>query len=70
MIKKGLFVSVWDDGYIVETSCEIDTETKEVFNIETIEDCEDLDILEEEYIILDGVKHPVSNDMTTEYWYD
>lgn len=55
MFKPATYVSVWDGGTEIETSCEFNPETKEVKNIEsTDEDIEDLDILDEEYIIFNG----------------
>jgi len=48
---KATYVSVWDGGYKIETSCEYDPATKKVTDIET-EDVDDLDldILTDEYI--------------------
>lgn len=50
MIVNATFVSVWDGGTKIETSCKFDTEKKLAFDIESIDDVEDLDILDEEYI--------------------
>lgn len=76
MIIKAEFVSVWDGGYAISTECKVNTETKEVFDIEVVEDVE-VDTLDEEYIILDGVEYDVTEvnnesetvDIDTEYWY-
>ena len=73
MIKGALFVSVWDGGVEIETPCKVNTETKEVFDI--IIARYDGDVLEKEYIEIDGEEFPVFqvSDITednNEYWYD
>lgn len=52
MIVKAKYVSVWDGGTEIETSCSFDTEKKLAFDIEST-DGDDLDILEEEFIRID-----------------
>lgn len=71
MIKNGTFTSVWDGGYEVTTNCKVDTETKEVFDIEISVGTEDLvNELDYEYVTIDGKEYSVSNDNeNTEYWY-
>lgn len=69
MIKNGTFTSVWDGGYEVTTNCKVNMETKEVFDIEKANVNNSLDILEAEFVTIDGVDYSVSNDDTTEYWY-
>ncbi len=54
MFKPAIYVSVWDGGTKIETSCEFNPETKEVKNIESTDNVEDLDILDEEYISFEG----------------
>lgn len=68
MIKNATYTSVWDGGFAVTTNCKVNMETKEVFDIETVD--VDVDILEYEYVTIDGKEYPVSNDEDTEYWYD
>ena len=72
MIKNGTFTSVWDGGYEVTTNCKVDTETKEVFDIEISVGTEDLvNELDYEYVTIDGKEYSVSNDNeNTEYWYE
>ena len=72
MIKTATFTSVWDGGYEVTTNCKVNEETKEVFDIETSEGTEDfVNVLDEEYVTVDGKKYSVSNDKEeTEYWYE
>jgi hypothetical protein len=70
MIKNATFTSVWDGGYEVTTNCKVNTETKEVFDVEIAEVDDSLDILEAEFVTIDGVDYPVSNDCTTDYWYE
>lgn len=60
MIKDATFVSVWDDGFEVETDCKVNTDTNEVFDIETADVDElDLEILDREYIVIDGNEYDV-----------
>lgn len=72
MIIEATFVSLWDGDCYISTSCKVDTDTKEVFNIEISSvDSENLHILEKEFIIIDKIAYPVYNykkDM--EYWYE
>lgn len=70
MIKNATFTSVWDGGYEITSGCKVNTETKEVFDIETIDVGDDLDVLEFEFITVDNIEYPVSNDGTTEYRYN
>ena len=58
MIKNATFISVWDNGYEVITNCKVNMETKEIFDIETVD--VDVDILEEEYVTIDDKKYSVS----------
>jgi len=51
-----VYVSVWDDGIEIKTSCKYDSNTKVVSEIEC-SDVDGLDILEDEYILLpDGTE--------------
>ena len=69
MIKNGTFTSVWDGGYEVTTKCKINMDTKEVFDIEKIGI--DADVLEYEYITLDGNEYSVSRDNEdADFWYE
>lgn len=72
MIKNATFTSVWDGGYEITTNCKVNTETKEVFDIEPSIGTEDLvNELDYEYVTVDGEDFPVSSDNEeTEYWYD
>lgn len=69
MIKNATFTSVWDGGYEVTTNCKVNTETREVFDIEMAEVDDSLDVLEAEFVTIDGIDYAVSNDDMTEYWY-
>ena len=74
MIKNAKFTSIWDGGYEVTTNCKVNMETNEVFDIE-IADVEGLEILEKEYVVLDGEEYPVFqlSDITeedNEFWYE
>lgn len=78
MIKEAVFVSVWDEHsrqkQEIKSRCKVDFDTKEVFDIETVNTDElDLEILSREYIIIDGNEYPVlqADERTnnTEYWH-
>lgn len=72
-IVPAKFVSVWDGGTLIEAGCKVNLKTKEVFDIEVVEDVADmLDTLDEEYIVLPGVKETVvqaDEREDDEYWY-
>lgn len=34
MVRKAKYVSEWNEGIQIKTNCMVDTESKEVFNIE------------------------------------
>lgn len=78
MIVTGTYTSVWADEGEITTNCKIDTDTHEVFDIETVEPADygmDCEILEDEYIEFgDGEKlhrFPVyeKDDIETkDYW--
>lgn len=70
-IKEAEFVSVWDGGFAVATSCKVNMATKEVFGIEVSENVADMvDVLDEEHITIDGEDFPVSNEEASDgYWY-
>ena len=75
MIKDATFVSVFDDAYHIESSCKVDTETMEVFDIEMVDvsDYEDdFDSCTYEYVIIDDNEYDVSSidcRDENEYWY-
>lgn len=73
-IVDATFVSIWDGSCRIETRCKVNLETREVFDIEAEDDVEDLDILEEEFIEIDGTKYPVTrsdeNPEEGSFWYD
>lgn len=50
---KAKYISIWDGGVEVKTSCDFDPETKIVSNIEVAE-IEGLDMLEKEFVELEN----------------
>lgn len=70
-VKVAEFVSVWGGGFAVATNCKVNMITKEVFDIEVSEESADgLDVLDEQYITIDGEKFPVFDAETDDgYWY-
>ena len=69
MIKNATYTSVWDGGYEVTTNCKVNMDTHEIFDIEMAEVDESFEILENEYVTIDGIDYPVSNDDMMEYLY-
>ena len=75
MTRNATFTSVWDGGYAVITTCKVNMETREVFDIVIVNsDIEGLTTLDTEYITLDDVNYDVLNDeendiKETDFWY-
>lgn len=79
MIQDAMFTSVWDDGFEIHSECKVDTETKEVFDIEMVDVSDyDIGVCTDEYItLLDGKQYDVYNveycsinNINDEYWYN
>lgn len=73
-IVPARFVSVWDGGTRIETECKVNLKTREVFNIEEASEdaAESVNNLDEEYIVLPGVREtvvPLDERENDEYWY-
>lgn len=70
MIQEAVYTSVWDDCTEIHSDCLVDTETKEVFNIELVDvSGYDIDVCTGEYVtLLDGSEYNVNTD-DSEYWY-
>lgn len=80
-IKDAMFTSVWDGGFEITTKCKVNTETKEIFDIEVSESNADMvEHLDEEYVTIDGTDYravtaeyanlyPEEMDDET-YWYE
>ena len=65
IVKNGLFTSVWDGGFEITTKCKVNTETKEIFDIEVSESTADaVNDLDEEYVTIDGIDYRA---VTAEY---
>lgn len=64
-IKDAMFTSVWDGGFEITTKCKVNTETKEIFDIEVSESNTDMvEHLDEEYVTIDGIDYRA---VTAEY---
>ena len=48
MIKEATFESYWDGGICVSSSCKVNMETKEVFEIEVVHNVDGLEVLDNE----------------------
>ena len=59
MIKEATFESYWDGGVCVSTSCKVNMDTKEVFDVEMATDVDGLDCLDAEIVVIDDVQYPV-----------
>ncbi len=74
-IIKGLYVSVWDDGFEVVSEATINLDTKEVTIGKHLYDYDfdvlDLEILDREYVEIDGDEYPCAHKNCQEdgYWY-
>ncbi len=82
VIKEATFTSVWD-GYEITTSCKVNTVTREIFDIEKIDvptddDGDELEILDREYVTVDGVEYCAGSAYSEtegwnpdkDYWYN
>lgn len=76
-VRAAHFCSVWDCGIEVEIECKVNIKTREVFGIEISDiDADLLEVLDEEYVIIDDVKFPAcpkddleDGDLFT-FWYE
>lgn len=73
MIKAAIFNSMWDGGVCISSNCKVDTDIREVFDIEMVEDTDDLDILERQFVSFDGTEHGVvevsERENDEQFWY-
>lgn len=74
MIINAAFTSVWNDNIAVVTECKVNTETREVFDIQPDDSplIEMLNSLEREYITIDSVDYGVyikDDAGEGDYWY-
>lgn len=81
-IRDAKFVSVWNDGFHLETDCKVNVLTHEIFDIQKIENAVDdegdeLEMLHRQYVIVDGKEYcagsayseTVGWNPDTDYWY-
>lgn len=74
------FTSVWDGGYEITSDCKINPETHEIVEIEEKEgivDGEEVEILDREYVTVNGEDFPAYDKSAIEgvgnseaYWYN
>ena len=74
MIVKAAFISVWDGGTQIISPCEVDTETKEIINIERVEVANNVNVLDGEYVQIDGelfgaCSKEDADSVSPGYWY-
>lgn len=59
-ICNAVNLTEWDDGFLLEQPCKVNTKTFEVFEIEHDSDTLDtLENLQGEWVVIDGIKHPL-----------
>ena len=76
VIKNAVYTSVWDGGIKITADCKVNMKTKEVFDIkmDDNDNIESLDVLDSEYITVDGADYDVVNASEngvakSDYWY-
>ena len=79
VIREAAFTSVWNGGYEITTPCKVNTVTREIFDIETVDipTDDDGDELDREYITVAGVEYCAKGacsetegwNSDKEYWY-
>lgn len=82
VIKEAEFTSVWNGGYEITTPCKVNTVTREIISIEKTDiyvddNGDDLEILDEEYVTVDGKEYCAGSAYTKaegwnpdrDYWY-
>lgn len=71
VIKDAEFISVWDGGNEITTPCKVNTVSKEIFDLKSVDAA--ADILEREYIRLDGSEYKAvsqdERDDPNQFWY-
>lgn len=75
-IVNAMFSSIWDGGTQILTTCRVNLDTKEVFDIKRVEDC-DVDVLDSQHINLFGESYEVTPESELEdeackneqYWF-
>lgn len=65
MLVAATFNSVWDGGYVVSTDCTIDVETG-VVEPDSV-DADDVEVLDHEYVELNGIELDVFCNENNEY---
>ena len=67
------FVSVWDGGTEIVTSCKVNVCTNEVFDVQKV-DAADVNTLDAEFVEIDGERYDVHQkadaDLTSDFWYN
>lgn len=71
IVRNVPYISVWDGGTLVETTADVRLDTKQVFNIKSVDVGEAVDVLDREYIVLDGTEFAVFEESEAadgEFW--
>ncbi len=66
-VVTATFVSEWDDGSIFATACKVDLDTGSVFDIDQVDAGEVNRVVENEYVLINGVRHDVMADEHNQY---
>lgn len=66
---KATYTTIWDDAEVIETYCDYNKETNQVTNVESVDvEGSDLDILVDEFIVLEDGTKIDRNDFLLEDW--
>lgn len=58
-VRDAAYTSVWDGHITVTSRCKVNTDAKEVFDIETV-DIDGINVLTKEYVTVGGMQYPVT----------
>lgn len=72
-IQTAVYITIWDTGFRLEQPCKVNTKTHEVFDIEydedTVNTLDTLEILQEEWVRVNGVTHKLITQDKLPFWY-
>lgn len=72
-IVEATFTSVWDGGRLISSNCKVNLDTREITDIQTVEQAEGLNNLERQFVTIDGEDFDATQfderDDQIMYWY-
>lgn len=70
MIQNAIYLTEWDDGFVLKQPCKVNMETHEVFDIEyDFKTLDTLETLQNEWIVINDIKHKVVTQDKLPFWY-